>query len=179
MDRPDLPHNEAELSDHSDPISGLFTTIPNISRRPKVAAAAGTAATRSHFRSHWLLILGAAAPVLIAVISLTGWVFDVERFRSIIPGYAPMKPNTAIGIALCGISLIFLYSQRPALRKAAIVAASVVLCLAVLTGFQLVTGVDLRIDDLLIPAHLRADRLTYLGQMSPATATGATSVTMR
>lgn len=173
MDRSDLPHNEAELSDRSDPISGLFTTIPNLSRRhPKDTTSAGEADSGKGTRADRFLIFAAATPILIAGTSLFGWALDIEQLRSFVPGLAPMKPFTAIGIAFCGIALLLMRSRRRALRHIAIGAAVVVLFIALLTGFQQISGADLRIDDLLVPTHLRGDRLTYFGQMSPATATG-------
>src|ERR1700733_11153548 len=47
-----------------------------------------------------LLSVGLGLLVLIG-----GWAFDIHRFRSVLPGYSEMRPNTALSLFLLGFAL--------------------------------------------------------------------------
>jgi PAS domain S-box-containing protein len=89
--------------------------------------------------------------VAVGLLSLGGWVLDIGMLKSVIPGGVIIKPNAAVALALCGMSLWLLRSGggRPAQRTrrrigqglAAIVAAVGTLSLCEhLFGWQL--GID-------------------------------------
>jgi signal transduction histidine kinase len=50
--------------------------------------------------------LSAAIAILIATVVLAGWVLDVPRMRSILPGLIGMQPGTAIAMLCGGIGLL-------------------------------------------------------------------------
>lgn len=176
MDRSHVPHNEADLSPTaSDPISGLYTAIPNITvPGPKEAGGDTTAGDTSirGTRLELLLLSAAIVPMGFAVATLIGWALDVDRLRTVLPGHAPMKPNTAIGIGLCGLALLLARKQgtRRLWTELATAAVAGALIVGSLTGIQFIFGLELGIDDLLIPEHHRVGELVYAGRMSPATA---------
>jgi hypothetical protein len=93
-----------------------------------------------------------AATAALGVVVLVGWLFDLPRLTSILPGLATMKANTAAAFALTGAALCALAVPRPgwlapriARGIAALVAAG-----ALATLSQDVAGWGLGIDELLM-----------------------------
>jgi PAS domain S-box-containing protein len=52
--------------------------------------------------------LAATVTILVALVAIAGWVFDLPQLASVIPGVVAMKANTAVALVLCGISLLLL-----------------------------------------------------------------------
>src|SRR5687767_928877 len=82
----------------------------------------------------------------VAVVVMFGWIFDLTLFKSIVPGLAAMKFNTALAFLLVGMAL-FTLRTRP---RRSMVATLLVLGLALLTLSQYVTGWNIGIDEWLI-----------------------------
>lgn len=99
----------------------------------------------------------AGISVAVGVLVLVGWVFDVEMLKSVLPGLARMKVNSAIGFILAGIALLGTQSgfQNPALRFVAQVCSGVVLLLGLLTLGEYLSGADFGIDQMLVEEHTR------------------------
>src|SRR5690349_1006102 len=57
--------------------------------------------------------------VLIGVLVLLGWAFDLHVLKSVLPGLPVMVPNTALCLALAGSALLWIGSERSssALRR--------------------------------------------------------------
>jgi PAS domain S-box-containing protein len=111
--------------------------------------------------------------ILVGTLALIGWVLDIAALRSVAPGWASMKVNTALCFLLIGISLWLL---QPALTDPRICRLARVLAAgAALIGFasliERVLGVNLGIDELLLKDTSRfSDSLIAPGRMSHATA---------
>jgi hypothetical protein len=102
---------------------------------------------------------------------LTGWVFDIATLKSILPGLATMKPNTALCFMLAGGSLWLLNGEPTRLkRRLALAGASFVTALALLTLSQDLFGWNLGLDQLLFQDTPAAGSTAAPGRMSPATA---------
>lgn len=86
--------------------------------------------------------LTAVPVVLIATLALAGWVLDIEELRSVVPGLASMKVNTAVCLLLLACASL-LTSRRVA---AAFCAAVVVV--TTLTLAEYAFSLDLGIDEL-------------------------------
>ncbi len=108
---------------------------------------------------------------IVALAVLAGWIGGIPALKSILPGYATMKPNTALSILLAAVSLWLVTSERadgqpsaghriPALAAAAI---------AGLTLIEYAGGLDLRIDQMLF-ADTDPLSLPFPGRMSAPTA---------
>ncbi|HEX6094184.1 MAG TPA: PAS domain S-box protein, partial [Dongiaceae bacterium] len=126
----------------------------------------------SQFLSPHAVARGAA--ILAAVVALAvfaGWIGDMPALKSVFPGYATMKPNTALSILLAAISLWLATSDgaddRPsaAHRIPALAAAAI----AGLTLVEYASGFDLHIDQLLF-ADSDPLSLPHPGRMSAPTA---------
>ena len=85
---------------------------------------------------------------------LAGWYFDIPTLKSVLPQLGTMKPNTAVGLLLIGITL---FLKRPTgelqwsvwLKRLALFLAVVICTLGLLTLSQMLFGWDLGIDQLL------------------------------
>lgn len=99
-------------------------------------------------------MLGVASAVM-AALGLCGWVFDVPALRSIFPGLGSMKPNTAAAILGVGGAL---WAQVTGHRRLALAGAMISLVIGASTLFEHLSGVDLGIDTLLVPAHLAGSK---------------------
>jgi PAS domain S-box-containing protein len=108
-------------------------------------------------------------------VALLGWAFGIAAFKTILPALSSMKPNTAVCIALTGVSLWLLGAhQRGAIEKK--VARHIATVLAMLAGgigvatvCQYAFGWNLNIDQLLFK-DLVPDGHSIPGRMSPLTA---------
>jgi PAS domain S-box-containing protein len=115
--------------------------------------------------------VAAGIGVLVGLICLAGWIFDVRTLTSLVPGAVEMKANTALCFVLCGLALILL-AGRPstsvegAARATAVFAA----CIGLATLGEYLFGWQLGIDELLF--HDRAGVYNVIrGRMSPYTST--------
>lgn len=82
--------------------------------------------------------------VVEGIVVLIGWALDVAAFKSIVPGLATMKCNTAILFLLAGVSLWF--RNKEPLTVVSQIASATIALLSVLTLAQYVTGSNFGID---------------------------------
>ncbi|MFM2055691.1 MAG: Family ership [Pseudomonadota bacterium] len=112
------------------------------------------------------LVCGCAlAVLLIGLLVLAGWVLQIEALKSLLPGLASMKPNTALGFVLAGLALA--QRQHRSLR----LGCAVVLCL--LGGLSLtqdLADLDFGTDQWLLPEAPGAAQTVHPGRMSIITA---------
>jgi signal transduction histidine kinase len=110
----------------------------------------------SHFSQ-----LAASAVITLGVLVLLGWALDLTALKSLRPGWAAMRPNTALAFVLAGLSL---WSGRIEAGKGqalwlAQAGAVAVFLLGALTLVELLGSWDLGVDRLLsagIPEHPNA-----------------------
>lgn len=104
-------------------------------------------------------------------IGMMGWLLDIAPFRSIVPGLATMKLNTAACFIASGLTLWLLNSTHTApLRRNAMAALSTgVGLIGILTLLQYAFGADFGIDQRVI-ADLHTAPDAFPGRMSPAAA---------
>jgi methyl-accepting chemotaxis protein len=116
-----------------------------------------------------------AAGVVVSALGalvLLGWALDVAVLRSVVPGLATMKANTALGFLLAGAALWLQSPESPQrrVRLGAQVCAGLVALLGVLTLAEYGSGWDLGIDQLLFREVAGGPLPVAAGRMSPATA---------
>ena len=119
--------------------------------------------------ARWCSRAGAAVVVSAGAAALVGWMFQLSALKSVMPGLATMKVNTAIGLVAAGSALLLIGAGDGAVvrvRIARVLAA----------GTMLVAGLTLA--EYLLAANLGIDQLLFLdgggagspGRMAPATA---------
>jgi diguanylate cyclase (GGDEF)-like protein len=90
-----------------------------------------------------------AAVVVIACSALLGWALDIDVLKSVVPGHAEMKANTAVGLLFSGLALLASTFPHPNAPTAVTLMSGAVLVLGLATLAQYATGVDLGLDTLL------------------------------
>lgn len=109
----------------------------------------------------------------IAVLVLTGWLFDISALKTILPGLATMKANTALALGLAGTSLLLAPSNREnqwgeLISKG---CASLVILIGVLTWSEYIFRTDLGLDQLLFkdtstPQALHPGRMSAISALN-------------
>jgi len=106
---------------------------------------------------------------------LAGWAFDVPMMKTVLPGLASMKPNTAICVASTGLSLWLFTAQEDGKLKrkltlgSSMTLAFVVFGIALATLFEYLYGWNFHFDELLFK-DLVPDGHSLPGRMAPNTA---------
>ena len=107
----------------------------------------------------WAVRLGLLI-ALLACLDLLGWIFHLRVLTSVFPGYATMKPNTAIGLGLVAAACLLRYRGEDPLRLwkslAGDAAALAGFVLAGMTTFEVLTGRNFGIDTAFL--QVTADR---------------------
>lgn len=112
-----------------------------------------------------------AITVATAAVVLVGWVFNIATLKSVLPGLATMKVNTALSLLACGCALwIKTRSPRKSIwSKIADGLACITVLIGSVTLLEYLTGRNLLIDQLFWP-DTAMTKLGNPGRMSPATA---------
>jgi PAS domain S-box-containing protein len=103
------------------------------------------------------------------LVVLSGWALDVASLKSVLPGAAAMKPNTAFAFVAAGLALWFL--RGAAVRKrVGQASAALALAIGLVTLGEYAFGWQLGIDQLLFRDALPSVGATYPRRMSLNTA---------
>jgi diguanylate cyclase (GGDEF)-like protein len=119
--------------------------------------------------------VAAIAVTAIGLLVLASWALGLEAIKSIVPGTASMKANSAVCMVLVGVSLL-LASRQGSSRQApwhlliARLCACAVVAIALLTLSQYMFAYDLGIDQLPFQESAGAVATYNPGRMSPNTA---------
>lgn len=122
------------------------------------------------------MVQGASLLVIaVGMLVLVGWYLDLAPLKSLLPGAATMKPNTALSFVLLGASLwLFQASVDRAHRvlwcRISQICAALVALITGLTLAEYLFGIDAHIDTLLFPAAAPDPHASHHGRMAPATA---------
>jgi two-component sensor histidine kinase len=123
--------------------------------------------------SRIVCIMTGTIAVVVGLVVLIGWWADVTVLRSIWPGFATMKPNTASLFLLTGLSLWMASSHVARFSRSrliGLVTSATVTAVALLTLSQYVLSVDFGIDQLLFRIE-PTESSPHPGRMAIATAT--------
>jgi len=119
------------------------------------------------------------AVIAIGCTVILGWIFDLQLFKSILPGLVTMKANTAVCFILGGFSLFILHRRRAELTarkhekidKFLIYSCSfLIILISLLTLAQYRFNLDLGIDQLLFKESYALTSRGTPGRMAPNTA---------
>ena len=132
-----------------------------------------------------LFTTGGAAPwaayaalltLVVAIVAMIGWVFDVPRLRSILPGAVEMKVNTALALVLDAIALLIAStSDRSRLKRLTQILAMLGSAIGLATLAEYTFAWDLSIDEALFADKATAYNV-YRGRMSPYSAAAFTAL---
>ncbi|MFC3050588.1 response regulator [Kordiimonas pumila] len=122
-------------------------------------------ALNSHALTYFPFIIGCYA-VLLSMMVMAGWYTHTIALIQIMPTWAPMQFNTALGFLLVGAGLIATVLNQ---QKVAVGAATVSVLLGLITLFQYITGLDTGIDELFVKGYIQTET-SHPGRMSPSTA---------
>jgi PAS domain-containing protein len=116
------------------------------------------------------LICGAIS-MCIGGLGLAGWVVGSRILTAVRLDFIPMAPNTALIVILLGCVLIsgIAWHRNRTIRIAIVGILSLCILIAGLTLIEIVTGIDLNIDHLLVNATGMIGTIP-VGHMSPVTA---------
>ncbi len=116
--------------------------------------------------------MAGAAAMLVGGLALLGWLLNIASLTGVLPGLATMKPNTAIGFVLAGLSIQLQTIASGRGRAAAQGCSALVALVGLATLSQDVFGWNAGIDELVLRDVLAATGVDHPGRMSPATALG-------
>lgn len=114
------------------------------------------------------------AGTLVAIIGfcvLFGWAFDINALKSVLPGLTTLKPTTAIGFLLVGLSMIVAPSSRERLALVVKLTSGLIVIIGLIELAQYLFDIDLGVDDLLftVPPGASFTDL-HPGRMTPQAA---------
>lgn len=130
--------------------------------------------------SDYSRLFAMAAAILVAAVALVvmgGWMFSIPQLTAMIPGYATMKPVTALCFILCGLSLwrqarsLIEPTTAPGINRIiTVLPASLATLIGLVSICQYLFAGDFGMDLLLFSDKVRADGAPHPGRMSLATA---------
>jgi PAS domain S-box-containing protein len=111
--------------------------------------------------------LASALAIVTGVLVLVGWGADIVIFKSILPEWGQMKPNTAVGIILIGVSLLLVGRREGPSRRLGYALAGIAGLLGGGTLAQYLFGWNLGIDEILFADKITGRQTSHPGRMSP------------
>src|SRR5689334_14100539 len=118
--------------------------------------------------------LASYVSLAISILVLAGWIGDIAALNSIIPGYASIKPLTAVGFVLAAVSLGLSGAcwrlPESSFPRAARGCAWIVAILGLITVAEYASGLDTELDTFMVHGVAAAE--PHPGRMSPASAAG-------
>ena len=120
-----------------------------------------------------LAVWAGVSVVLLGSLVLTGWLWNIELLKTVVPGLVTMKANTAICVISAGISLLLLLTGKGASTRQHWLAKGlswIVICAGLATLAEYVVGKDLGLDQALFRDSETTAENGFPGRMSPATA---------
>jgi signal transduction histidine kinase len=98
--------------------------------------------------------VAAQACIVLAVVVLVGWMLDIGTLKTVVPGLASMRVNTALCFGLSGLSLVLWHRREGGSRWSRLgsSAAVAVAAISLVTIVEYATGLDLGIDQVLVDA---------------------------
>jgi len=120
----------------------------------------------------WLVRGVAGCVIAIGALVVAGWLLNMPSLKSVFPGWATMKVNTALSFIAAAAALGLMETSEPARAgfRLGRALAALTLMLGALSLAENLFSLNLGIDNLLIPDHAAAVHGGRPGLMSPASA---------
>ncbi len=115
-----------------------------------------------------IVIIAGIISLMVGILVIIGWTFDISVLKSMNPSFISMKANTAVCFILTGISLIILnYNQQILILKNTVMILSViVLLISVVNLFEYIFSWNAGIDELLFKEGPGTTSTIYPGRMA-------------
>lgn len=115
--------------------------------------------------------VGSMMVFLVGSLALIGWIFDIDILKSVLPGTATMKANTAFCFMMAGISLCLgVTAGATRTHRLQQACGIVVTLIGLLTLSQYLFGWNFGIDQLLFKVPVNDGFTLFPGRMAPNTA---------
>ena len=115
--------------------------------------------------------LSAGFCIALGLAVLGGWTFEIYTLKTVFPGLASMKANTALGFVFAGAALALLGHPSRHARRLSSIAAALVLALGLATALEYFTDLHFALDQILVQDSSTPPNL-HPGRMSLATSLG-------
>ncbi|MBI5020977.1 MAG: PAS domain S-box protein [Ignavibacteriales bacterium] len=114
-------------------------------------------------------IIASLFSILVGILVLIGWKFDITVLRSISQEYIAMKANAAVSFLFVGLAFLLvttnLNKRYSAIRTIAATLSSVVLFISIATILEYISSIDFGIDQLLFTEGVDAKATLVPGRM--------------
>jgi len=142
---------------------------------PEVGPQAGPSArSTGSIRDQFHVASGtiAALVALVGVAVLVGWALDIPSLKSLFPASPTLKPNTALGLILTGLSLALyqLPKRRFQLDRALRILSGIAIGIGLLTLLEYLSGFSFGIDQLVFSEGPNPIATEFPGRMARSTA---------
>jgi PAS domain S-box-containing protein len=113
-----------------------------------------------------------ATVIFVACLVFIGWLFNINTFKSVFPGFVAMNPNSALAFLLAGISLWLLRKRQAGqwMHRIAQICAFAVAVLGMVTLCEYIFGWNSGINELLLEKGLGIIRASDPVRMAPGAA---------
>ncbi len=107
-------------------------------------------------RARQLAQIFASLTLLLGILALIGWAFDIETLKTVWPGFVSMKVNTALCFIFTSTALLLghLTQPRPWKKSCSLALLILVIIISGATLSEFFTGQSFGIDQLFIQDHL-------------------------
>ena len=121
--------------------------------------------------NHWRTCsrIAGSLVVLLGLIVLFGWAFNIQVLKSVLPNFITMKTNTALLFVFSGLALLLQPVSVSGRNGGMIVSALFVFVVSTLTFIEQITAVNFHIDQLLF-VDLDTPLELHPNRMAPSTA---------
>ncbi|MDF1759461.1 MAG: PAS domain S-box protein [Coxiellaceae bacterium] len=116
------------------------------------------------WQKNWLMLLGLAA-LLMGLVVIFGWYTNNTSLIQIMPYFAPMQYNTALGFVLGGIGALTYIKYR----NASLICGLLISFIGILTLYQYLFAANLGLDEFFMKSYVMT-KTSHPGRMAPNTA---------
>ncbi|WP_428329125.1 PAS domain S-box protein [Mucilaginibacter sp.] len=120
-----------------------------------------------HPKKNRPIIITSIIIITAGTVIMLGWILNIAALKSIFPGFAAMKFNTALCFVLLGITLLVNQNQLKKYNAIAFIGSLFVTTVSLLTLLQYILHNDTGIDNLILTDHTpQSARYPFPGRMT-------------
>ena len=121
-----------------------------------------------------ITVIVSLCSIALGLLVITGWYLNIPQFIQVLPQFAPMQYNTALGFLLSGMGLLTLaknnhWQSNGVINTFGFMCGLLVILLGGLSLLQYIINADLALDQLFMDAYITV-KTSHPGRMAPNTA---------